>query len=803
MLTTRSVGHLCHEGARGRGRRSTEVSDSSGAEFQGTEGASPEEEPQAASVCDEPAGEDGQTTDPSEERLVDTLPQTIFEVDAQGLISYVNPSGLEMFRFTHADFEAGVGALEIIDPSDHERVAGAIGKMMDGRSTGAIREYLARRKDGTTFPCVVYSTLVPDAEGNPAGIRGILTDISEQKAMEKALRDEKEFTETIINSLNDIFYVLSVAKGGQLIRWNKAFTRVSGYSDDELASMTVFDFFDASGQQAQEEFLAKLMTEGSASIEGNAIMKDGTTRPYQFSSTLVRDEIGNPLYVTGLGRDLSELIAAEKTLRESEERYRQIFEHATEGIFQSTMDGKLRNINPSFARMYGYDSPRQMLEEVTDIATQVYFDPSEREKVKEQLVREGSIVGMDMRYRKRDGSPLWVTVNAHLVRDNEGNIAYLEGTTTDISQRKAAEERLRLAQFEVDKTLDQVVRVNEEGRIAYANEAAATAYGRTGEEMLGLSIWDISLNYPEAEWADLFSVTREMQTLVIEISAVHADGHVFPLEANINHLLFEGSEHVVIFARDVSERRLAEQRQEKLNEELFAINKELDDFAYVVSHDLKAPLRGISSLATWLLQDYSDRLDESGQEQLYLMLDRTKRMERLIESVLQYSRVGRMTESKELVDLNQLAADAIDMVSYAEGVKVGVEGKLPVVVCERTRMGQVFANLIGNAVKYIGRPDGVVRIWSEDDGDFWRIAVADNGPGIDPRYHEQIFGLFQSLSPSEDINSTGVGLTLVKKIVELHGGSVWVDSTAGEGSTFYFTLPKASEGQLEGGLSPN
>lgn len=849
--------------------------------------------------------------------LADTLPQTVFEVDASGKITYVNKNALAMFGYTRQDVEDGINALAIIDPADHDRITGAILKMMDGRSTGAVREYLARRKDGTTFPCIVYSALVQDAEGNPAGIRGILTDTSEQKEMERALRDEQEFTENIINSLSDIFYVLSVEKGGLLIRWNRAFNRVSGYSDAELASMTVFDFFEARDQQEQEQFLARLVEEGSASMEGDAIMKDGNTRPYHFSSTLVRDDEDTPRYVTGVGRDISELknatealretteylenlfdyanapiivwdrasritrfnraferltgyassevigaglailfpaesqeeslgkiddtltgeywesveipiltkdgkmrivlwnsanvygvdgntvtatIAqgqdiserkqAEDALRESEDRYRQIFEHATEGIFQSTMEGTLRNINPAFARMYGYDSTEQMKEVVTDIAAQVYYDPADREEIKRLLVQEGIILGMDVRFKRRDGSPLWVNLDAHLVRDEEGNIVCLEGTTTDVSVRKKAEERLRLSQFEVDRAMDQIVRVDKDGRVVYANEAAAASYGYTHDEMLALSIWDISLNFPEEGWTELFEATRQMETMRIVTAAVHREGHTFPLEANINHTLFEGIESLVIFGRDITERRLAEQQREKLNEELVSINKELNDFAYVVSHDLKAPLRGISSLATWLSADYADKLGDEGRMQLSLLLNRAQRMERLIESILQYSRLGRLSESKELVDLNELAVGAIDLLSVPEGVTVSVDGELPTVMCEKTRMEQVFANLIGNAVKYLDRPDGEVRVSSESDGDFWRIAVADNGPGIDRQYHEKIFQIFQSLAPDENTDSTGVGLTLVKKIVELHGGKVWVDSQPGAGSNFYFTIPK-------------
>ena len=165
-------------------------------------------------------------------------------------------------------------------------------------------------------------------------------------------------------------------------------------------------------------------------------------------------------------------------------------------------------------------------------------------------------------------------------------------------------------------------------------------------------------------------------------------------------------------------------------------------------------------------------------------------MENLIESILQYSRVGRVRESRENVDLNEVAAGAVEMLNVPAKVRIVLEG-LPTVNGEKTRLGQVFQNLIGNAVKFMDKPDGSVFVSCADEGSFWKISVTDNGPGIDPRYYEQIFQIFQTLSSQDDVEGTGVGLTLVKKIVEMHGGKVWVESEPGTGSTFFFTLPKA------------
>ena len=245
-------------------------------------------------------------------------------------------------------------------------------------------------------------------------------------------------------------------------------------------------------------------------------------------------------------------------------------------------------------------------------------------------------------------------------------------------------------------------------------------------------------------------------------------------------------------ARDDLEERVKERTAEleQLNSELLSTNKELNDFAYVVSHDLKAPLRGIGSLASWLATDYGDVLDEEGRRQLELLLDRAKKMEGLIESILEYSRLGRIKGSIETVDAGALVENAVQMIGPPPTVSVTVLGRLPSIRCDRTRMQQVFQNLIGNAVKFIDKPVGVITVSCRDAGRMWEFAVADNGPGIDPRYHRQVFQIFQTLRDADDKDSTGIGLTLVKRIVEMHGGTVWVESEPGEGSTFFFTVPR-------------
>jgi light-regulated signal transduction histidine kinase (bacteriophytochrome) len=234
----------------------------------------------------------------------------------------------------------------------------------------------------------------------------------------------------------------------------------------------------------------------------------------------------------------------------------------------------------------------------------------------------------------------------------------------------------------------------------------------------------------------------------------------------------------------------AEQHQTFLLEKLEATNKELTDFAYIVSHDLKAPLRGIKALTDWIVTDYSDKLDDDGREKLALLSGRVNRMHNLIDGILQYSRVGHVQEERTTVDLHTLVDEVIDLLGVPDHIHITIEGELPTVTCQRIQIGQVFQNLLSNAVKYMDKPQGRITIACMENENQWEFRICDNGPGIEAQFHETIFLIFQTLVPKDQYDSTGVGLSVVKRIVENNGGKIWVESEVNEGSTFLFTLPK-------------
>ncbi len=233
---------------------------------------------------------------------------------------------------------------------------------------------------------------------------------------------------------------------------------------------------------------------------------------------------------------------------------------------------------------------------------------------------------------------------------------------------------------------------------------------------------------------------------------------------------------------------------QKRQEDLERSNRDLDQFAYVASHDLKAPLRAIATLSGWIEEDLQDKLSPEAADQMRLLRSRVQRMDGLIEGILQYSRVGRLDSHGERVDVERMLREIVEFLAPPDGFKVEIAPEMPVLVTKRLRLEQVFSNLINNAIKYHDQEDGRVDVSVRQSGRFFEFSVADDGPGIAEEHHDKVFMMFQTLQPRDQVESTGLGLSLVKKLVEEEGGTVSLSSELGKGATFRFTWPAAVEG---------
>jgi signal transduction histidine kinase len=236
-----------------------------------------------------------------------------------------------------------------------------------------------------------------------------------------------------------------------------------------------------------------------------------------------------------------------------------------------------------------------------------------------------------------------------------------------------------------------------------------------------------------------------------------------------------------------------EQRVAARTSALNKANEELKSFAYVVSHDLKAPLRAINQLSGWIAEDYREVFDDDGKEQMALLQSRAKRMHEMIDGILQYSRVGRIKEPDEKIDINVLLIEMIKHIAPPPHIEIKVQAGLPTIVGEKLKIFQVFQNLLDNAIKYNDKSHGVIEISCREHESSWEFSVKDNGPGIPRHYQEKIFQLFQTLAPKDQSDSTGIGLSLIEKIVDNWGGRIRIESEPGCGCNFLFTIPKTAQ----------
>lgn len=342
---------------------------------------------------------------------------------------------------------------------------------------------------------------------------------------------------------------------------------------------------------------------------------------------------------------------------------------------------------------------------------------------------------------------------------------------------------------------DAIITFNGDYRVELINAAGEEIFQYSANEILGE---DIHLIVPE------YAVDNPLE-LQVESIGQRKDGTQFPMELSVAPVdqaedAASGSTQskmiYIAVMRDITERKKAQQAQKDASDQLAAqakelerINKELDQFAYIASHDLKAPLRAIANLSEWIADDLEESMTEDTRKQLNLLKGRVHRMENLINAILQYSRVGRTTIEAKTINVTELLAEIIDSLSPPALFAIEVGTNMPTLSTPEVLLTQVFTNLISNAIKYHDEDAGRILITAISSGDFIQFCVADDGPGIAPEYYDKIFVIFQTLQARDKVESTGVGLTIVKKIIEGQGGRIWIEPNEPRGTKFCFTWP--------------
>jgi PAS domain S-box-containing protein len=468
------------------------------------------------------------------------------------------------------------------------------------------------------------------------------------------------------------------------------------------------------------------------------------------------------------------------------ELFHEIVESCPTGVVLVDREGRISLINRETERMFGYDREELVGRSIETLVPLRFRDghPGFRRAFTANPRSRLMGAGRDLFGLHKNGSEIPIEIGLNPIATNQG--LFVLASVVDISARRHAEQRFRVA---VESSPHGVLMVDPTGRIVLLNREIERIFDYGREELLGQSIeklvpTDVRDRHPELRSTFHHAPLARPMGAGRDLFGLRRDGSQIPVEIALNPIETEEGLFVLASVVDISPRKKAE-------EELRRSNEELERFAYVASHDLQEPLRTIASYVQLLSHRYRDQLGGEAAEFIDFAVAGAARMQRLIEDLLAFSRVGTQQYAPQHVDAEAVLLEALDdlRASTTASEAVITHDSLPRVLADAGHIEQLFTNLIGNALKFRGADVPRIHIKADRHGRFWRFAVSDNGIGIDIKYHERIFIIFQRLHPRDRYDGTGVGLAVCKKIVELHGGRIWLDSSPGCGSTFYFTLP--------------
>jgi PAS domain S-box-containing protein len=569
--------------------------------------------------------------------------------------------------------------------------------------------------------------------------------------------------------------------------------------------------------------------------QAKIIVCDGAEKFVQINSSLIYDKNGKPVAAQGIIRDITHDNEVKKLLADQKLQLDIIVENSPLGIIL-TIEGQIVKANRAFAQLLGYTQLEIKMFHENNISS-----PENASLFKDYMgqIDSGKIDNfiINKKYRKKDGTFIWAKTNLNAVRNKEGEIKYQVTIIEDITLERQRTLAIKLINdiakailgkidiyeiaWEIAKKITKylgsddcvIYLVNNEEKIL--EQIAATgekvinerqilnriqidigsgivgSVARTGiAEIIADSSQDSRYIMDGKHRYSEITVPIILEGEVIGIiDSEHSDKNYYTqahLETlnNISGLVAMQLKNAINFR----ERRKAEAQNADLLKKLEKSNQGLQEYAHIVSHDLKSPLRSISALATWLKDDYFDVLDDRGVFNLNQIQEKIGGMDKLIDGILKYSSINQNRLENLSVDLNIVVNEIREIIFIPDNVKVIIMKTLPIINVDRTMIHQLFQNLIGNSVVNIEKEEGWVQICCEDRIRHWEFSIADNGTGIPVEYHDKIFEIFQSIGKGE--RSTGIGLSIVKKIVDLYEGRIWLESTMGKGTTFYFTLKK-------------
>ncbi len=764
------------------------------------------------------------------ERLA-TFAEATFEgiVESQaGRIMDCNEQFLQMTGYKLEELR-GMAIADLIAPEDRDRVLANFQPNLE-----SVVENVMLRRDGTRIIVEAYGRpLEPGSNSRLTVIR----DITERKQFEIELRESEDKFKYVFDNSPVGKSITSLS--GE-ISVNRAMCEMLGYLPEELKDKKWQEITHPDDINLTSEALNSVASgeKNSVRLEKRYIHKNGSIVWGDLSTSVRRDKEGKAIYFMSVvvditkrrqaeaelqrHRDHLEELVMERTsaLHESEERYRMVVTDQSELINRFKPDGVLTFVNDAFCRFFGKSEAELIGQKWQPVA--VIEDVPEIEAKLQTLSAKNPMVMIENLVYSANGEVRWMQFANRGFFDADGNLIEVQSVGRDITERKQAEEVLRTISLYtrslIEANLDPLVTISPQGKITDVNEAMIQVSGVPRAKLIG-SDFSVYFTEPDKARAGYMEVLASGAVRDYPLAIRNQSGKITDVLYNATVYRDESGRVLGVFAaaRDITERKRAEEAIKRLNAnlqrrkaELEEANTELEAFSYSVSHDLRSPLRGVDAYSKMLLEDHAAQLDEDGRYMLGQVRASAQEMGELIGDLLAFSRMGRREMQMARCDIARIVLDVFRELEEGHPdrrLKLNLK-ELPACIADPAMIKEVIRNLLGNAVKFTGqREEGLIEVgivgnakhsMSDDSAPISVFYVKDNGVGFDPRFTDKLFKIFQRLHRAEEFEGSGIGLALVKRIVDRHGGQVWAEGEIDRGATIYFALPaEAKSNKLE------
>jgi PAS domain S-box-containing protein len=702
----------------------------------------------------------------------------VLGAEADGRIADCNEACAQILGYNTRQELIGVQVRDLIADPEAARTATAL---LAGQGALTGFEVLLKGKNGKEVWVIANVTLVVNETSTH--YEGTFIDLTERKRAEAA----NVRLATAVEQSADSIVVSDIAGNIQYV--NPAFSRMTGYSAEEAVGRNSSLLKSDSQPPAFYRDLWDTILSGNVwHGELTNRRKDGTLYTEQMNITPVRDSAGAITNFIAIKQDVTERNLA----AEARAFLASIVESSDDAIIGRTTDGAIVSWNRGAEALYGYHA-----DEVIGRPFSMVVAPERLDVVREvskSLARGEKVSPFDGVALRKDGARVPISVCTSPIKGASGQTTGVAVVARDVTARRQAQQAGALLASIVESSDDAIIGKTLDGTIVSWNHGAESLYGYRADEITGKSIALLSPPDRTDELLVMLDRMRRGENIShFDTARMRKDGTLVDVSISISPLKNAAGEvtGASTIARDMTGRKRAEESLRRRTEELERSNAELEQFAYVASHDLQEPLRMVANFTQLLADRYQGRLDQDADEFIGFAVEGATRMQALINGLLCFARVK--SRAGELEPTDAEAAFGRSLAGLRAAISDAhaqvTNDPLPTVVVDDLQLEQVFQNLVGNALKFRGSKPCRVHVSAERNGREWIFAVKDNGIGIDPRYHERIFVIFQRLHTRQAYPGTGIGLAICKRIVERHGGRIWVESGEGNGATFYFTIP--------------